>query len=132
MSAIVTMLDEWVYSLERGDYSAVIILDQSAAFNVVWHPLLLEKLKIIGVQENTIKLFKSYLVGRTQRVLVDSFLSDELSIGPLSVCQGSTLSGILCLIYILDYPLLHTQENLPIKNYINDQNPKTRVLKISA
>ena len=119
------MLDEWVYSLEQGEDSAVLILDQSAAYDVVWHPLLLQKLEILGFQEKTLKLFKSYLSDRRQRVLVDSFLSDELAIGPLSVCQGSTLSGILYIIYTLDYPLIYQQEILPIQEYITDKSPKT-------
>ena len=125
ITAIMTMLDEWAYALEKGDDSAILILDQSAAFDIVWHPLLLKKMEILGFQQNTIKLFTSYLKDRRQRVLVDSFLSNELSIGPLSVCQGSTLSGILYIIYTLNYPLLNQASILPVHKYIEDKAPKT-------
>ena len=77
MTAVMTMLDDWVYSLEQGEDSVVLILDQSAAYNIVWHPLLIQKLQILGFQEKSLKLFKSYLSDRRPRVLVDSFLSDE-------------------------------------------------------
>ena len=125
MTAVLSMLDEWVYSLEKGEDSAVLILDQSAAFDVVWHPLLLKKLEELGCQPLTMKFFHSYLDQRTQRVIVDSFLSEELHIGPLSVCQGSTLSGLLYMIYTLDYPVIHQEKLLTIEEYIEDKNPKT-------
>ena len=124
MSAVLTMLDEWTYSLEQGVDSAVIVLDQSAVFNVVWHPTLIKKLEAIGSSYQTIKLFKSYLQDRTQQVSVDSFLSEELHIGPMSVYQGSTLSGLFYLIYTLDYPLIHHEKRLPIQQYIEDNKPK--------
>ena len=125
MSAVLSMLDEWAYSLEKGEDSAILILDQSAAFDIVWHPLLLKKLQNIGCQDLTMKLFTSYLGQRTQKVIVDTFESNELEIGPLSVCQGSTLSGLMYLIYTLDYPIIHQDKMLSISEYIQDKKPKT-------
>ena len=124
-TAVLSMLDEWAYSLEQGEDSAVLILDQSAAFDVVWHPLLLKKLQELGFQPNTMRFFENYLNQRSQKVIVDSFCSDELEIGPLSVCQGSTLSGLLYLIFTLDYPLIHQEKVLQIPQYVLDKKPKT-------
>ena len=124
MSAVTEMLDEWANSLEQGQHIAILALDQSAAFDIVYHPILLKKFEKLGFNTLTMKFFKSYLQNRTQRVMVDSYLSDELNIGPMSVCQGSTLSGLLYLIFTLDYPLIHQSKILPIQNSINCKAPK--------
>ena len=71
------------------------------------------------------KLFQSYLHQRTQKVIVDTFHSNELEIGPLSVGQGSTLSGLLYIIYTLDYPIIHQDKILTIPENIEDKKPKT-------
>ena len=91
MTAVTQMLDEWAYSMEKGEHSAILALDQSAAFDIVYHPLLLRKLEKLGFNQNTMKYFKSYLNDRTQRVIVYSFTSDELNIGQYAKgqhCQG--------------------------------------------
>ena len=43
----------------------------------------------------------------------------------MSVCQGSTLSGLLYLIYTLDLPLVQHSENHSLHDYENCKNPKT-------
>ena len=51
------------------------MIDLSAAFDMVDHPLLLEKLRLFGLEEEVIQWFDSYLSGRTQSVLIDGYLS---------------------------------------------------------
>ena len=40
------MFDVWVEAFDKGDISAVLLLDMSAAFDLVDHSLLLKKLNI--------------------------------------------------------------------------------------
>ena len=47
-AAIVTMLDDWVYNMENGENLAILILDQSAAYDLISHKILVRKLKILG------------------------------------------------------------------------------------
>ena len=125
VSAIVTMLDDWVYDLEDGKNLAILILDQSAAYDLISHSILLQKLQILGLDPHAIGYFTSYLKNRSQKVVVDTFKSQEMFIGPLSVCQGSTLSGLLYLIYTLDLPL---NQHKKVHNIVDDENcsqPKT-------
>ena len=44
MTAILSMLDKWTEGLERGDDNLVLVLDQSAAYDVICHEKLLQKL----------------------------------------------------------------------------------------
>ena len=124
-AAIVTMLDDWVYNMENGEDLAILIFDQSAAYDLISHKILIKKLRILGFDNHAAAYFENYLQNRSQKVLVDTFESEEMYIGPLSVCQGSTLSGLLYLIYTLDLPLLHHTENHSLEEYENCKNPKT-------
>ena len=112
ITAVSTMLDTWALNYEQGQDLAVIVLDQSAAYDTISHKILIDKMSILGFQENTTKYFTSYLTDRQQSVYVDGFLSDSLHIGQVSVVQGSVLSCLLYLIYIMDLPLLF--EDTPV------------------
>ena len=60
------MFDTWLDAMEDGDISAVIMLDLSAAFDVVDHDILIKKLGQYGVQEEALNWFESYLSGISQ------------------------------------------------------------------
>ena len=47
-TALLQMMNGWVEALDDGDITAVIMLDLSAAFDVVDHLILLDKLKVYG------------------------------------------------------------------------------------
>ena len=47
--------------------------------------------------------------------------------GPMSVCQGSTLSGLLYLVYMLDYPLLFNPRILTIEEYDQSKEPIVKI-----
>ena len=48
----------------------MVLVDYCKAFDMVDHKLLLEKLKVYGVENNAISWFKSYLVNRHQFVSI--------------------------------------------------------------
>ena len=60
VTATATILDEISNKLENSEDTATIILDQSAAYDVIPHKILLKKMKILGFQQPTIEYFKSY------------------------------------------------------------------------
>ena len=86
---------------DKGNYTGMVMLDLQKAFDTVNHEILLSKLKCIGLNENSVLWFKSYLTGRTQVVDVDGTLSDAKGI-TCGVPQGSILGPLLFLIYVND------------------------------
>ena len=115
MTAVATIVDQWSTLVEEGVQFAGIALDQSAAYNVIDHRILLRKMKKLGFQTETLDWFASYLEQREQTTYIDGFYSEKLHIGDKSVVQGSVLSCCLYLIYILDIPTIFHSTEHPIQ-----------------
>ena len=69
-TALTQLYDNWVEEVEQGKMVGVLLCDQSAAFDLCDHFLLIEKLKLMGVQEVAIDWFRSYLSKRKQSCMV--------------------------------------------------------------
>ena len=82
----------------------VLICDQSVAFDVCDHHLLLEKLKLLGLEEKTASWVKSYLCNRKQSCFVDGYMSSPLDLMSCGVPQGSIGGPLLWLCFTCDQP----------------------------
>ena len=102
----ITLLDMWSKLLEKDKDSVLLQLDQSAAYDVVNHEILVKKLEILGFDKNAIQLMKSYCANRQQIVTIEGHQSITMKSGERSVIQGSVMSTLLYLIYVLDFPTL--------------------------
>ena len=103
VSALIQMFDSWIEAFEDDEVSAVIMLDMSAAFDVVDHDILLDKLKLYGFDQCSIGWIRSCLTNRHQRVFIEGSLSDELPL-ECGLPQGSILGPLLYIIYTNDLP----------------------------
>ena len=81
--------------------NCVLFLDLKKAFDTVDHYILLEKLKLYGVDTPSLSWFTSYLSNRKQCTCVNGFFSNErlMSCG---VPRGSILVPLLFVIYMND------------------------------
>ena len=90
-------------ALNEGNFCIGIFLDLRKAFDICNHEILFKKLENKGVTGNSLKWFKSYLLGRRQIGDVNGCKSKQEDID-MSIIQGSILGPILFLVYIDDLP----------------------------
>ena len=76
-----------------------VFIDLRKAFDTVDHSIILKKLEKIGVRDNALQWFTSYLHGRSQQVLYHDCFSSEKKIQS-GVPQGSLLGVILFQLHI--------------------------------
>ena len=81
----------------------MVLLDLQKAFETVDHSILLAKLEAIGLRNDIVKWFQSYLSGRQQLVDVAGTFTSCANI-KCGVPQGSILEPLLFLIYVNDMP----------------------------
>ena len=103
MTALLSMYEKWVKAASMAQLSGVVLVDLSAAFDLVSPSLLIQKLKIYGFDDSTRQWILTYLTDRYQSVWIDHVLSEfeEISIG---VPQGSNLGPLFFLIFFNDLP----------------------------
>ena len=101
MTALIQMYDRWVRAAAAGQVSGVIMIDLSAAFDLVDSDILIQKLRIYGVEEEFLLWIESYLNDRHQAVWIDHIFSDFIA-HSIGVPQGSNLGPLFFLIFYND------------------------------
>ena len=110
-TALLSIKNEVHLALARGEATAVVLLDQSAAFDTIDHSTLIECLSSwFGVGGVVLDWFRSYLSDRYQCIKIGSVLSDAKRL-LYGVPQGSVLGPILFSLYTT--PLSKVIQNHP-------------------
>ena len=61
MTALLSTFEKWVMAARNGQVSGVVLVDLSAAFDLVSPSLLVQKLKVYGFEEDITAWILSYL-----------------------------------------------------------------------
>ena len=103
-TALNQLYDRWVEEVEEGNMVGVLFTDQSAAFDLCDHNLLLQKLSLMGVENSGLQWVLSYLSSRKQSCFVDGELSTAEDLFDCGVPQGSIGGLLLWVCFTCDQP----------------------------
>ena len=123
-TCLIHLTDFIKFQMDKGHYVGMVLLDLQKPFDTVDHNILLMKLEAIGLNEDVIRWFRSYLTDRQQLVDVSGTLSSSAEI-KCGVPQGYILGPLLFIIYVNDMSGVVNNKLLLIDNKLSLHLGKT-------
>ena len=101
VACLKTAISKWLLNIDKGLYTVITSFDLASAFSTLSIPLVLKKMKIYGVDNNSLKWFESYLNYRIVTTKIGNATSERIkTINQMS--EGSQISSTLFLLQIAD------------------------------
>ena len=119
-TALARVHNDIVTAIDNGDVGTLVLLDLSAAFDTVDHPILLDILHDrFGVDGDALSWIKSYLTDRSQIVDLGSSASNARPI-VCGVPQGSVLGPRQFISYIEEMASIFSKHNVNLHGFADD------------
>ena len=116
------LTDEVLRGFDENQATIIVFLDLSAAFDTIDPDKLLQILHDeLGIGGTALQWFKSFLVGRTQRVKINNEYSDSLEV-PCGTPQGSVLGPPLFNINVRSQPKVFQHCKFTTSSFADDSN----------
>ena len=134
-TALLNTTDDWLGEFDKGNVVIAVMLDLKGAFDTIDHEILTNKLYYYGLDEKSVKWFKSYLEGRTQTTCI-SGNSSQFRPVTCGIPQGSILGPLLFIVHINDLPsvLKHCKVSMYADDtmlYCSGKDPRELCRKIN-
>ena len=101
VACLKTAISKLLLNIDKGLYTVITSFDLASAFSTLSIPLVLKKMKIYGVDKNSLKWFESYSNYRIVTTKIGNATSKRIkTINQMS--EGSQISSTLFLIQIAD------------------------------
>ena len=121
---LLSVVNDVLIGFDKNSGTILILLDLSAAFDTVDIDKLLSMLDHeLGIRGTALKWFKSFLLGRKQRVRLNNILSDFLDV-LFGVPQGSVLGPVLFNLYTRGLFTLIKNAGFGTSGYADDSNAR--------
>ena len=114
LNALLKVTEDWLHSMDKGNLIGMVTIDLRKAFDTVDHSILLEKLRLNGLDDHACKWFKSYLSDRVQCTVVNGVESSSQRI-KCGVPQGSNLGPLFVHAFSLMISLIVS--NIVVSHY---------------
>ena len=119
-TALLKVQSDMLEAMDKQQLGLIVLLDNSAAFATISHPLLLRTLRALGVAGTCLKWISSYLSGREQVVQVRGQLSQPTALTH-GVPQGSCLGPLLFVLGLAPlYRIVEKFRNVSVHGYADD------------
>lgn len=118
--ALFKLATEIAYNLNDGVPTHLVALDFEKAYDTVWiHGLVYKMHFILGFSYSTCQFLLSYLTNRTYTVQMGKTFAKSYT-APAGIPQGSVISCLLFIIYVVDFPTNNGPLNIKITQFADD------------
>ena len=119
-TALMRVCNDILLHMNKQHVVLLLFLDLSAAFDTVYHDVLLHRLEHrFGILDSAISWVRSYLTNRTQRIVIGNGKSSRFDLN-CGVPQGSCLAGPLLFSIYTSELFTIIKEHLPSVHYYAD------------
>ena len=119
-TALLKVQNDIAAALDQKKYVVLVLLDLSAAFDMVDHPILIQRMYTrFGVRDDVLQWMTSYLSGWRQSVKIGDDISPSVTM-QCGVPQGSVLGPILFSLYVCPLIDIASKHGIHTHQYADD------------